>query len=905
MIDKSLVQELGISTSQSIPIKFIDAFGIEVFQSDAPKVSTKICGFNEKNMYDVTLRQVDKLKLPKQNLSAVNDLQCKHLLHLKDVVCRSCVVPRLLIGEDNYYLLAPLEILHGNRSEPYATRCRLGWSVHGCCGLTHSPVNGHTFHLAHSHEQVPTSINELNDLVKQSFELDSIGVSTLRRENTAHLRAVRILDETARHVGNQWEVGLPFVKDEFTMPETYDYARTRLQGIVKKFQNDGDYAERYRKEMQKLFDNGYARELDVNEPPASHIWYLSHFGVQNPNKPGNKLRLVFDCAGKVKGLCLNDYLLTGPDLYNSLLGIMLRFREHKIVIIADIKDFFVQIRIRPEDQHVFRFLWQENTNLPIKTCVMQSLLFGATCSPFIAQYIKNKNALKYQDLHPEAVDVIINSHYMDDCLHSCADESQAIELVRDITAIHKSGGFEITRWSSNNKQVLQSIPAAALAPTAMEFKHGATNTTERTLGLMWHPNDDTFGFKVDYDRISPRILDGSVPPTKAQMLSIIMSVYDLHGFLSPFIIKGRIIFQNVHRSGVSWDCHIQTEEHRKFLDWLSDLRLAGTSRSKVCFECVECYSDAQWMTHSLDNIECPIVDTQMHVFCDASSKAYSAVIYWRFTRSDGRVMVSFEASKSRVSPLRPVSIPRLELQGALLGARLATTVQREHKHIQPTKRYFWTDSSTVLQWLRSDPRDYKPYVAHRLGEIDELSKSCEWRYVPTGLNVADIATRDNAPPLVYSSDWFQGPSFLRRAEDHWPKDLKRTQPLEEAQCEVRTVHVVVAHSSELSLIPNEDNISNWIALVRATARVLLFIRRLKRKQCSLDTLLMKEAEDLTHLLRWLSDPKWILASDIKVRQSSLFCANSDQSDTFSSFRSLATSSFQRYLGRPTGRRPEG
>ncbi|XP_072932272.1 uncharacterized protein [Epargyreus clarus] len=293
MIDKGLVQELGLTSSQSSSIKFIDAFGVEVFQSDAPKICTNISGFYENQCYDVTLRQVVKLNLPKHNLSPINDIKCGHLLPIKDIVCKECIVPRLLIGEDNYFLIAPLQIRHGNKQEPYATRCRLGWCIHGCLGLTHSSVNAHTFHLAHSevHEH-STVINELNDLIKKSFELDSIGVSNLRRENTAHLRAVRILDETARQIGKQWEVGLPFVKDEFCMPDTYDYARSRLTGIMKKIQADSSYGERYRKEVRKLFDQGYARELDESELSASHIWYLAHFGVMNPNKPEKLSRLL-------------------------------------------------------------------------------------------------------------------------------------------------------------------------------------------------------------------------------------------------------------------------------------------------------------------------------------------------------------------------------------------------------------------------------------------------------------------------------------------------------------------------------------------------------------------------------------------------------------------------------------
>lgn len=697
----------------------------------------------------------------------------------------------------------------------------------------------HAFHLTHSDTQVSNDeIISLNNLIKQSFELDSVGVSTLRRENPAHIRAVNILDQTSRYLGNRWEVGLPFVKDEFQMPASFEYARARLRGLLKKFQVNSEYADRYTKEINKLFSSGYARELNDNELSASHVWYLSHFGVQSANKP-DKLRLVFDGAGKVNGLCLNDFLLTGPDLYNSLLGIMIRFREQKFVIIGDIKEMFLQIRIRPDDQNVFRFLWQSSPEKPLKICAMQSLIFGATCSPFIAQYIKNKNALKFQDLYPEACDVIVNNFYMDDCLHSCATETSAIKLVHDITEIHKQGGFEITRWSSNSVKVLESILNNALAQTALELKHGFTDNSERVLGLIWHPSDDTFGFQVSLHRIPNEVLNGHEPPSKAKMLSIIMSVYDLHGFLSPFLIKAKIIFQNVHRSGVEWNNRIQPNEHRQWVVWLDELKQLNSLRIprwygnatewSACYLNRQCTSDAE-----------TIIASEMHVFCDASIKAYATVIYWRLTRSDGYVLIAFVASKSRVSPLRPISIPRLELQGALLGARLAATIQSEHKIFQSTKRYFWTDSSTVLQWIRSDPRVYKPFVAHRLGELDELTKTCEWRYLPSKQNVA---TREDAPALAISDVWFQGPPFLRRQESEWPKN-RTFKPDEDVQCEERTIHLTVIENTSALSLPSEDRVSRWITLLRASARVLLFIRKCQRKVVHLDIFLMKEAEIL-------------------------------------------------------------
>ncbi|XP_061717883.1 uncharacterized protein LOC133525593 [Cydia pomonella] len=281
MIDSNLADELGLKCEQPRSIKFTDAFGLEVYQSAVPTVIAQISGQNNNNSYDIKLRKVSKLNLPAQNLSVINSLNCKRLSHIKDYVCKSRVVPRILIGEDNYFLIAPIEIIHGSETEPYGSLCKLGWSIHGNCRRTYSNV-ANVFHLSHTDSE---NIGELNDLIKHSFSLDSIGISTLRRENSDHLRALQILEDSARLIGNQWEVGLPFKKDVFTMPDTREAAFTRLQSLMRKFAKDYAYADRYRMEVNKLFAAGYARELKENELSADRIWYLPHFGIQNPNKP--------------------------------------------------------------------------------------------------------------------------------------------------------------------------------------------------------------------------------------------------------------------------------------------------------------------------------------------------------------------------------------------------------------------------------------------------------------------------------------------------------------------------------------------------------------------------------------------------------------------------------------------
>ncbi|XP_013178833.1 PREDICTED: uncharacterized protein LOC106125965, partial [Papilio xuthus] len=487
---------------------------------------------------------------------------------------------------------------------------------------------------------------------------------------------------------------------------------------------------------------------------------------------------------------------------------MLRFRTHPVVIIGDIKDMFLRIKIKPDNQHVFRFLWKDPTagdDAPIKVCVMQCLIFGATCSPFIAQYVKNKNASIYEDLYPEAVKVILNNHYMDDCLHSTTSIGEAIELIKNITEIHGHAGFNMRSWTSNSKQVIDCLPNESLANSAIQLEDGATDVVERTLGLMWQPSDDTFLFNISFNRLSDNVLNGSEPPTKAKMLSLIMSVYDMQGFITPITIKGKIILQNVHRSGVGWNYPIHIKDYECFLKWLDDLKLLAQLRIPRWYNNTGTWSDCYPQTESGDPDR--IINTEMHIFCDASLKAYAAVVYWRFIRTDGKVFVCFVTSKSRVSPLRPVSVPRLELQAALLAARLASTVRTEHTDITPTRRYFWTDSKTVLQWIRSDPRTFKPYVAHRLGEIDELTRVIEWRYVPTGLNVADVATREDAPPLTIDNQWFQGPAYLRLPEVSWPADLCSAEEIyDEVACEQRSVNTISASAPTdlASCLPDEE-----------------------------------------------------------------------------------------------------
>ena len=187
-----------------------------------------------------------------------------------------------------------------------------------------------------------------------------------------------------------------------------------------------------------------------------------------------------------------------------------------------------------------------------------------------------------------------------------------------------------------------------------------------------------------------------------------MAIFDPLGFLTPFTIRSRILMQKFWTLGIGWDEKIRDEDLKEWKLWLLNLKKVKTCRVD------RCYQLKQFQTNT----------AELHVFCDASSKAHAAVGYWRFKLPDDTFHVSFILAKSRVAPLKPTTFPRLELQAALLATRLTKTTLKEHD-FQVVRRVLWSDSKTILYWINKNPRDFKVFVANQLWEISENSEVSE------------------------------------------------------------------------------------------------------------------------------------------------------------------------------------
>lgn len=295
-------------------------------------------------------------------------------------------------------------------------------------------------------------------MVENYYELENFATVKPAKDNfesNEDLRAKQLLKNTTRELNGCYETGLLWKSDDVNMPDSYPMTFRRLETLQKKMNKDIEYAKGYEKAISEFIDSGYAKRLTQPqvECTSDKTWYLPHFGVVHPNKPG-KIRIVFDAAAAVNGVSLNTQPLKGPDLNQPLTNVLSQFREGPIGVVADIKQMFLRVNMRPPGRQSQRFLWKEKDDVQVYE--MQSMMFG-TCSPTSAQFVKNINAEKYRQDYPDAVEAIVSNHYVDDFVKSFSDVATGIEVSKQVVGIHRKANFELRGFLSNSKDIMDAL----------------------------------------------------------------------------------------------------------------------------------------------------------------------------------------------------------------------------------------------------------------------------------------------------------------------------------------------------------------------------------------------------------------------------------------------------------------
>ncbi|XP_062545514.1 uncharacterized protein LOC134212033 [Armigeres subalbatus] len=824
LLESSIASSLGIKgPTDCLSLTWTGNISRE--EKESQRISVVICGEGKEFILH-NVRTVRKLRLPTQTME-YDELQ-RSYQHLKGLPVRSYTnaSPGIIIGIEHVKLLTSLRVREGRDNEPVASKTRLGWCIYGKSLDSESTMEQPSLHLDGENGN-----RELHLWMKQFFAVEESTV-TIKPEAEEDKRARLIMQATTRRVNEAYETGLLWKYDHVCFPDSYPMA-LRRKALEKKLNKNPALESKVKQQISEYESKGYAHRITPDEIESTNpekVWYLPLGIVQNPKKP-SKLRLIWDAKARVDGVSFNDMLLKGPDLLVALMAVLLRFRQRNIAIVGDIKEMFHQIHIRNEDKQSQRFIFRDNPESKPEIYIMDVATLGATCSPSLAQFVKNINAREFAESYPRAASAIIHNHYVDDFLDSVDTEEEAVTLVHEVKHIHSHAGFEIRNFSSNSTRVLNIIgECEALQQVSMNLEK--ILDLERVLGLIWQPKEDIFTFDLNgLNEEIKTLVTRSTTPTKRQVLRTVMSLFDPLGLISHFVVHGKILMQQIWRSGTAWDDPIAVELHNKWKCWCEYmLRLNEVAVPRCFFKGVK--------GATLQHVEA-------HLFVDASEEASAAVLYFRLI-DNSTPRCALVAAKTKVAPLKPLSIPRLELQAAMIGTRLLDSVLSS-LDFQVKKRFLWSDSSTVLSWLRSDSRRYHQFVAFRVGEILTSTSVDEWHYVPSKLNAADKATKwKDGPSFDPRNIWYSAPEFLYKPTEQWPKEP--TQKQMDTEIELRAVFLF--HRIMPKPLIDVSRFSNWHRLLRTAAYVLRAVRLFKGERGSKSDYLSQKELHAAECLMW-------------------------------------------------------
>ena len=645
----------------------------------------------------------------------------------------------MLLGADIMGEILTPGIIKGPRGTPTAFNTMFGWVLTGSVSSASDAPHLHppevSCHLILTDDDNLTRFWKMEELPsKPAWSLEE-------KECETHFISTHTRSNTGRYY-----VSLPF-KDSPLLGASKDNALRRLKSVEKRLARNQQHRQSYHQCLDEYLTLGHAESVPEPDMKKSveETFYLPHHFVLNEASSTTKLRVVFDASCKSStGVSLNDKIMIGPKLQSDLYDILIRFRIHPVAMIADIGKMYRQIYLHPEDKDYHRFLWRNDPGDPVQEFRLTTVTFGVASSSHHARRCLHQLAQDEQVKYPQAADVIRDDSYMDDVLCGASTVPQALTLQKQLIDMLASSGFVLRKWVSNSAELLQHLPPEMIE-SKVSLDLDLDESFIKTLGVSWNHIKDTFQYEVNPSTL-PDV-------TKRTLLSDTAKVFDPMGLISPTLVVAKILFQRLWLAGIEWDDPLPPDIQHAWLQWRTQICQLQQLRIPRC------------ITTSRVHDPC----YQLCGFSDASERAYAAVVYLRAVGSNGSTMVNLVTGKTKVAPLKPLSLPRLELSAAWLLARLLKRVGDVLSSLNP-EVLAWTDSLITLQWIRGHPSRWKTFVANRVSEIQDLCPPAHWRYVPSKENPADCASRGlNADELCNFKLWWNGPSWLQQGTSSPPQ----------------------------------------------------------------------------------------------------------------------------------------
>ena len=497
---------------------------------------------------------------------------------------------------------------------------------------------------------------------------------------------------TPSHDGERYQVPLPWI-DSVRPNFSFPQALRRSHQKLPPPQ---------RTEYSKVLEDYH--ELDILEPAERDGGsYIPHHGLHQKGK----LRIVYDASAKPwRGPSLNTCLHPGPNLLSDLTKVLLQFRTFTVPLVADIEKAFLMVGVEEKDREFLKIVWKDTDDRE-RTSQFKRVCFGLNCGPYLLLETIRHHLAGLLHQYPHSVPRIEKGIYMDDLASGGDTPSDVLTLATEAKSIFKEAGMNLRAFVSSPKihPHLSTDPLPEI---------------HRVLGIPWLPPTDTLELRLQVGRAR----------TKREALSQLAAVFDPLGLLAPWTIGLKLFVQSLWTKGGDWDDPLSPEDTQRW----------DTLRDPLPF------------TLQVPRLAPTNQTSELHVFCDASQQAYAAAVYLKTDRTPHLI-----CAKARVAPLKPatLTVPRLELMAALVGARLAVFCAKA-LHLPHSSVSLYSDSMVTLGWITGSTTDV--FVRNRVKEIRSLFEPSQWSWVSTGQNPADLPTRSCAS--ISKEFWTHGPQFL-------------------------------------------------------------------------------------------------------------------------------------------------
>ncbi|XP_051162144.1 uncharacterized protein LOC127282104 [Leptopilina boulardi] len=722
-----------------------------------------------------------------------------HGLHFADPFPFDKDDVQLIIGADYYGLLLLGEVKKGPVGSPVAQSTLLGWILSGT--VNQSNLNYNSIVLS----QHCTKLSDLQEELVRFWQLEEfIDKKFLTEEEKMCEKFFR--DTHTRNSEGRYIVRLPFKKNALSLlGNSFNSAISMLLKTERNLKRNPDLEREFYNFLKEYEELDHMRPIAVdpsslNKHPCPV--YIPYHPIIKENSSTTRVRLVFNASSPTSsGASLNEQLMVGPKLHNDITSMIIRWRSFKFALTGDICKMFRQILVDERDVDYQRIVCRTEPDGTLQHCQLLTVTYGTACAPYLANRVLKQLAEDEGKNYPDASLILKENIYVDDALFGADTIEETLKVKDDLIELLKKGGFPLRKFNANNLALLKSNQIYGDSDNVSLVDRDTSD--KAILGLHWHPECDEFLLSVKIEKCDKW--------SKRKILSVISRQFDPLGWIAPIIIVTKILMQDIWLKKIDWDDVLPPDILNQWQNYC--LNLEGAKRIAI----------PRWTGQNKKS------RYEIHGFADASTKAYAAVVYLRVLNDNEKPIITIMFSKTKVAPLKQITVPTLELCAVALLAKLITKIKTDLR-TQNSNIYGWTDSTVVLAWLSKHPSSWRTFVANRVSQVHTLVPEIKWRYVNTKDNPADCASRGLTPSeLVNHAIWWHGPKWLQEPDHTWPTIVPlSTTPGETRENTAELLNVISSQNNFLleHLITDK---SSWPKILRITAYCFKFISLCRKK----------------------------------------------------------------------------